>query len=577
MTASLDCVVIGYNDVPIDELINKAYEYRDFSATYRHLVANTVILNGKRVKYFPLFNYAIEAATGRHASYNVSKIPNLGACYLASFLKKRGHRAEVINFFNDDQESLARLLDEAPCIAAITTTYYYDARPIREVVDFIRQRSPKTRIVIGGPHIFNLCSDLRPGAQEHAFRQMGGDIYIFDSQGELALSRICEELKKSQPDLESVPNLIYATAQDSFVRTKRELEDNDMDQNTTDWSYFDKELIAPITQIRTARSCAFKCAFCRYPVVAGALNLTSIDVVEGELRCLAARGVTHLLIIDDTFNIPEKRFKELCKMIIKNNFNFQWFSYFRCANADDEAFDLLAAAGCKGVFLGIESADRSVLRAMNKGATPERYAQGVRKLNERGIITYASFIIGFPGETEETARRTLDFVREVQPTTYSLETFFYDKKVPIHARAAEFELTGSAYSWSHKTMDWRRASEIVEEGYRTIAESAIVPLHGFDVWSVGYLMAHGFTWEQINGFLQVAAKSLTGSLDGKSVDAAQYRDELAAIFTASPTLAPTLPRANAETPLPASIIANGEEAAPSAGLQAERRRLPIIS
>lgn len=577
MAVSLDCVIVGYNDIPIDELINKAHEYSDFSATYRHLLANTVILNGKRVKYFSLFNYSIEAATERCANYNISKVPNLGACYLASFLKKRGHGAEVINFFNDDQDSLARLLDESPNIAAITTTYYFDARPIREVVDFIRLRSPKTKIVIGGPHIFNLCSDLRPGAQEHAFRQMGGDIYVFDSQGELTLSRICEEMRKSQPDLQKIPNLIYATGQNNFIRTSREIEDNDMDQNATDWNYFDKSFIAPITQIRTARSCAFKCAFCRYPVVAGALNLTSIDVIERELRGLAARGVTHLLIIDDTFNIPEKRFKELCKMIIKNNFNFQWFSYFRCANADDEAFDLLAAAGCKGVFLGIESADRSVLRAMNKGATPERYAQGVRKLNERGIITYASFIIGFPGETEETARRTLDFVREVQPTTYSLETFFYDKKVPIHARAAEFELTGSAYSWSHKTMDWRRASELVEEGYRTISESAIVPLHGFDVWSVGYLLAHGFTWEQLDRFLQVASKSLTGSLSGTSVDAAQYRTELASIFNPSAPPTPLALRANADTRRSAPSLGEDEESATNADAPAGRRRLPIIT
>ena len=70
----------------------------------------------------------------------------------------------------------------------------------------------------------------------------------------------------------------------------------------------------------------------------------------------------------------------------------------------------------------------------------------LKKLHEQGIITYASFIIGHPGETEESAQNTLNFVRETSPTFYSFETFFYDKKVPIGQKAAEFNLTGNAYS-----------------------------------------------------------------------------------------------------------------------------------
>lgn len=151
-------------------------------------------------------------------------------------------------------------------------------------------------IVVGGPHVFNLCSDLRPGAQDNACREIGADIYVFDSQGELTLSRICAALQQSSPALDTIPDLTYMHDHDhtSFVRTRREIEDNDMDQNAVDWSYFGSQLVAPIAQIRTARSCAFKCAFCRYPVVAGALNLTSIEVVERELDWLAASGSTHV-------------------------------------------------------------------------------------------------------------------------------------------------------------------------------------------------------------------------------------------------------------------------------------------
>jgi radical SAM PhpK family P-methyltransferase len=555
MTARLDCVIVGYNDVSLAELIDQAAAWREHSGTYQHLLANTVLLDGKRVKYPALFNAANEAATGKPASYNVARVPNLGACYLASFLRRRGLSAEVVNFFNDDKNCFEQALAESPRTVAITTTYYFDPAPIREIVDFVRSRCPETKIVVGGPHIFNVCSDFHGSGLENQLRQMGADIYVFDSQGELTLAQLCQELRSASPSLERIPNLTYTLDGKTFNQTPREAENNDMDENAVDWSLFPSDFLAPVVQIRTARSCAFKCSFCRYPVVAGALNLTNVSVVERDLQYLRSIGVTHLLIVDDTFNIPEPRFKELCRMMIRNRFDFQWFSYFRCANADEESFDLLARAGCKGVFLGIESADRQVLRVMNKGATPEKYAVGLQRLNDRGIISYASFIVGHPGETEESARNTVNFIRETRPTYYSLETFFHDRKVPLQAKAAEYELVGSAYAWRHKTMDWRRATEIVEESYRSIDESSVLPLHGFDLWSIGYLMAHGFRQEQLTEFLRVAARSLVSGLDGAGADARAIIPELASVFSPGPSteaipapLPADVPRLTAEVP-----------------------------
>ena len=107
---------------------------------------------------------------------------------------------------------------------------------------------------------------------------------------------------------------------------------------------------------------------------AGALSLTSVEVVEKELAQLGRRGVQHVIFIDDTFNVPGPRFKELCKMMIRNDFGFSWYSYFRCAAARDvETYDLLRDSGCKAVFLGIESGDQNVLDNMSKVATLDRY------------------------------------------------------------------------------------------------------------------------------------------------------------------------------------------------------------
>jgi radical SAM PhpK family P-methyltransferase len=531
MAEILDCVVVGYNDTAFSDLFRRTEPSKEVSGGYRHLLVSSLSFRGQRVKYPELLNATLEAATGTPSRFHVGRMPNLGAITLVSFLRRRGLAAELVNFYNEDRESLRQLLAARPNAVAITTTFYFESQPIREIVDFVREHSPSTRVIVGGPHIFNLCTDNAPRLQDVLFREMGADLYVFDSQGELTLSRICQELRRARPDLSTIPNVIHTTdGGATFVRAGREVENNDMEENVVDWSTFDPSFLAPTVQTRTARSCAYKCAFCRYPVMAGALNVTAVETVEREMRYLHSIGVTHLLFIDDTFNIPKTRFKDLCRMMIRNRFGFRWFSYFRCANADAECFDLMAESGCAGVFLGIESGDDRVLKAMNKIATAEKYRDGIRRLNERDIISYASFIIGHPGETEETARNTLAFIDEVRPTFYCLESFFFDPKVPIAARAAEFGLTGRAYAWKHAGMDWRRAAELVAEGYRTIRGSTVVPLYSFDLWSIAYLMGQGVPLERIKSFLGIAAEMLVQGVDELNPYYPEQEERLVSVF-----------------------------------------------
>jgi radical SAM PhpK family P-methyltransferase len=527
MTSELDCIVVGYYEEPVDQLLESARQLQQQSGGYRHLLANTVPFRGKRVRYPELLNFALQQATGKVCDYHVGRLPNLAACHLANFLRQRSFDVEVVNFFNYDRERFRQLLACSPRAVALTTTFYFESSPIVHLVEFIREHSPATKIVVGGPHIYHLCSDYPEAIQDHLFAEMGADVYVFDSQGELTLSRICAALREPSPDLRLVPNLAYTNDHHSFQRTPREIENNDMDAGSIDWRSFPQDLLRPAVQLRTARSCAYQCAFCRYPVLAGDLNLMSLQAVERELQYLKEIGVTHLLFIDDTFNIPKNRFKDLCRMMIDRQFGFKWFSYFRCANADDEVFALAAQSGCTGVFLGIESGDNGVLKAMHKTATVEKYQYGLDKLREHGIFSYASFIIGFPGETEESAANTLRFIDESRPTFYCLECYFHDKKVPIAARADEFELTGSGYSWRHRTMDWRRASELVEQGYRQITGSLPVPLYCFDLWTLGYLMSQGLPLEYLQTFLKVGAEMLIGGMDEASPPApARYETRL---------------------------------------------------
>lgn len=513
MGIEIDCIVIGYNDTDLGWIDDELKPLQSASGAYRHFRANTVFTKGRWRHFTDLLNCALEEATGRPHSLHVARTPSLACCILKSFLTARGLNVEIINFFNHERARLIELLAQSPRTVAITTTVYTTPRPVREIVEFIRQHNPDTRIVVGGPHIFNTCSDHDPETQAFLFQEMDADIYVFDSQGENTLAELLLELRKPDGDLAQVPNLIYTDDGVRFARTGRQPENNDLDANVVDWKIFDHDYISPFAWMRTARSCAFACAFCRYPALGGPLTLNDLDVLRQQFHVLKSRGVKFIYFIDDTFNVPLPRFKNLCKMMIEEKFDFQWASYLRCANADDETFDLIKAAGCVAVFAGIESGDQQILRNMNKAAKVSRYKYGMRMLAERDIMVHASFIIGFPGETAASVRNTLEFIEETAPTFFSAEAYFHDRKVPIQDSAAELGLQGSGYSWSHNTMSWQEANEHVEFLYRNITKSVLLPLYGVDMWSVPYFLANGISRRQLIAFLRVAQGMVIRAFD----------------------------------------------------------------
>jgi radical SAM PhpK family P-methyltransferase len=510
---SLDCIIIGHNDFDFHAIENDLVRTQHYSGAYMDLKMNTVDYYGDRMPYMGLLNRVLNKATGVANNLHLCELPHLGAAYLKSFLCKRGFNVEIINFFNAEKERLLMLLDQGANAVAITTTLYIHHEPIVDIVKFIRRYNKSVKIIVGGPHIFNVCATVDVSGRDFILREMGADFYINDSQGELTLAQVLNELRnKKDQNFSSVPNLLYSNGR-TYSSTNRIIENNDMNENSINWDYFETDFCKPTVQIRTARSCAFKCSFCRYPATAGQLNLASIDVIERELSLLREMGVKNIVFIDDTFNVPLQRFKDICKMIIKNKFDFNWFSFFRCSNSDDQAFDLMRESGCRGVFLGIESGDARILKLMNKAVNVERYQYGIEKLKERGILTFASVIVGFPGETDDSVHNTMKLLEESSPTFYRAELYYHYTNVPIHNQAETLGISSAGYSWKHNTMDWRRASDYVKKIYTTLKGPIILPSYMFDFWSIPYLIGKGMTVDQIIGFTSRAQQILLRGLE----------------------------------------------------------------
>jgi hypothetical protein len=229
----------------------------------------------------------------------------------------------------------------------------------------------------------------------------------------------------------------------------------------------------------------------------------SMDRIEREFNAIRDAGtISHIFFIDATLNVPRPHFKDMMRMMIRNKYPFKWHCFFRCDQTDEETIDLMAQAGCIGVFLGLESASAPVLRNMDKGAHKKDFRRTMPLFKRAGIRQMLSMLVGFPGETYATFRETLDFLEEINPDFTRPQIWFCDPTTPVWRRREEFNLHGKAYGWSHYTMDAETAVELVVETFFSLKGPTWIPDPGYN-WTFLYAMEkNGMSIEQQKTFLK---------------------------------------------------------------------------
>ncbi|GGX75489.1 PhpK family radical SAM P-methyltransferase [Streptomyces hiroshimensis] len=520
--AGLDCVVIGYNEGNFDDYRVMSERAGPSSPEYQIFRKEHLVVDGRPMPWMDAFSTLRNRVTGRQDRYHVGEVFNLAALYLTSFLRRRGLSAEPVSLYSGERDRLADLLAERPMVVAVTTTFYVNILPVVPIVEFIREHSPESHIVIGGPLVDNLCLNGITDTVQDLFDAMGADSYVQESQGESALAKLTLALREGQ-DISAVDNVIHFT-DGAWRLTRRRPENNDLDDGSIDWSGFSPDLIGATAQLRTARSCAFKCSFCDYPSRAGALAAASVETVRKELRAMAELGVKNVVFVDDTFNVPPKRFKDICRMMIEEDLGLRWYSYFRCSNArDEEAFDLAAESGCSGVFLGIESGDTEILANMHKLAQDSQYRVGLERLNERDITTFASIIVGFPGENARTVSNTVDFLNETKPTFWRAQAWWANPRSPVYKNQEVLGIKGEGYSWSHATMTSSEAAGLTDSMFDRVTGSTWLPLYDFDFWSLPYLAGKGVGVEELTPILRLSEQIMRVRDTGGPQSASQLR------------------------------------------------------
>lgn len=436
-----------------------------------------------------------ELSLPREEPFSVWEMYLCAGLLLKSHLERNGVEVLLANYVDSEnlEEAFRALQEFDPDIVVLSTTFVLTAKHLVEAGRLIRRAVPRAFVVAGGHHVFTALMYMDEAQQRSYLLQSQLDGFVNDVQGEQTLL----DLTRTWPDhLSQVPNLIWKDQEGNVLINERRPEDNDVNSTLIE---FREMKPGSVIHMRTARSCAFKCAFCSYPTIAGKLTLMELEHALTTIRRAKDAGVSAIFFVDDTFNVPRERFERLIDMMIEAELAMPWYSFLRAQFVDGRLVEKMRRSGCQGVFLGIESGSDKILANMNKGSATKYYGPGIRWLRDQGITTVGAFVIGFPGETRETVSETAEFITGSQLDFYFLQPFYYLHHTPVHKMADQFHLRGKGLDWSHATMNSSEACALLDEMFLEIDEPlAVNP--DYTLWEVAYLRHKGMAMERIRDY-----------------------------------------------------------------------------
>jgi anaerobic magnesium-protoporphyrin IX monomethyl ester cyclase len=170
----------------------------------------------------------------------------------------------------------------------------------------------------------------------------------------------------------------------------------------------------PYAFVVTSRGCPGGCRFCIKHVSYGnAVRFRSPENVLAEIEQLVELGVRDIHMYADLFTLNRDHVMGICREILSRGLKVRWTCNSRVDFVDEEMLRAMARAGCWMISWGIESGDDGMLRRMGKGTTTDQVERALRWAKQAGIMNWGYFIIGLPGETEDSIRRTIDFAKRL--------------------------------------------------------------------------------------------------------------------------------------------------------------------
>ncbi|MCP4361168.1 MAG: radical SAM protein [Chloroflexi bacterium] len=280
---------------------------------------------------------------------------------------------------------------------------------------------------------------------------------IFDKHDPLYKPAIDED---GNVDFHNIKGLVWRDGDEVVVNfTRPFIQDlNDLPHplhHLLPWEKYRMPLIkGPFTFIVTSRGCPAGCTYCiKHVSYQFSVRIRTPEHIMEELWILKKMGLNNIHMYADLFTVNRDQVMGLCKLMVEQGINLRWTCNSRVDFVDEEMLEWMGKAGCWLISWGIESGNEQILRHARKGANPAKAEQALRWAKKAGIKNWGYFIIGLPGETEDTIRDTIDFSKGLP-----LDIALFHVAAPYPGTPFFFEVVENGWfrpgtRWEHVDMD----------------------------------------------------------------------------------------------------------------------------
>jgi len=347
----------------------------------------------------------------------------LGLPYLAAVLEEAGYEAKIFDrYLSPGDTTDTAVLDEhlaetialeQPLIVGMTIHTPDYAKRVR-LAAYLRERLPQTLLVAGGHH---------PSAEpEQLLRDTVFDVCVI-GEGEETLLEIAQRITRGEGSgsghwLQDVPGVAYKH-QGQVVRTPPRPPPADIDAlphpahhllGLEDYSPH-PVLGIKSTALLTYRGCPKSCAFCLNPQGRRIRRRSPSNVVDEMARVVDEYEVRGFNVYDNLFGLDRKHAAAVCQEIQTRRLDVVWDCWTAGDVIGEELAKKMRASGCIYVGFGAESGDDEVLARAHRGFTSAQHQAGIHALSTAGLKPRVYFMIGLPGESEESVRQTVEFAK----------------------------------------------------------------------------------------------------------------------------------------------------------------------
>jgi anaerobic magnesium-protoporphyrin IX monomethyl ester cyclase len=417
--------------------------------------------------------------------------PQLGLGYLAAVLEKNGYEVDVIDcqalfiHYDEYKKKISKSKPDLVGFTSITLTY----KSALHLVKLTKEIHPKCVTVLGGPHATFW--------DEEALQECPDLDVVVRKEGEYTLLELVQRLEAGK-NFDGVQGITYRKGDEIVVNPDRPyIEDLDSLPYPARhlWPVSKLRKVEDVFYLTTSRGCTSWCDFCQAVRMFGRrYRMRSPKGIVDELEYLNKKyNATQFTFCDDAFTIDPPRIEELCKEIMDRNLKIIWNCGTRVDKVTKELLIKMKEAGCVSVWFGVESGSQEVLDNMHKDISTSQTLRAVGWVQELGLQPVPNVLLGFPGETKETAWKTIKFVQELCPnnmayfnvTTPLPGTPLYDKiKDNEWLRITDFNVYDCMTPvFETPTMNMEELAELYEKAFQRFY---LRPLYILRMWRKGW-------------------------------------------------------------------------------------------